>query len=85
MVAGIGPRARCATGLAVTRPRGEVFRYGVGDDDALGRLVARQQPRRVRDHRFLREGGAWLGDDHGGDRLDPPRVGNAEDGPVGCE
>jgi hypothetical protein len=29
-----------------------VCRYGVGDDDALRRLVARQQPKRVPDHRF---------------------------------
>jgi hypothetical protein len=34
---------------------------------------------------FLREGGAWLGDDHGGDCLSPPRMGNAEDDRFGCE
>jgi len=62
-----------------------VYRYGVGDDDALGRLAARQRPTRAPDHRFLRERGAWLGDDHGGDCLDLLRVGNGEGGHFGCE
>ena len=62
-----------------------VYRYGVGDDDALGRLAARQRPTRAPDHRFLRERGAWLGDDHGGDCLDLLQVGNGEGGHFGCE
>ena len=60
-----------------------VLRHGVGDDDVLGCLIARELGAGVPDHRFFGEGGAWLGNDYGDDRLDPPRVGNAEDGDFG--
>ena len=54
----------CPSGAAVEDLPAGMFRYGVGDDDALGCLVARVQSTRVPDHRFLCQKGAWLWD-HG--------------------